>query len=157
MLLLAVPPPWGSHLSDKRSPPPASLRTVPLGSDHSVSTHLAMARSTKYIGPGSPSSHLKSIEEEPRKNNNQGKRKRCAVAHAGACVRVVGWPYVLKPATMWFGGDESGTIGHRVVMFWRSDMPGHSIAGGAWGSLGGGQQLQGGGGPSGAYTGKCSR
>jgi len=55
--------------------------------------------------------------------------------------------------TMWFGGDEAGAVSHRVVMFWRSGVLGHSIAGGVWGSVGCGQQLPGGGGPSGAYTG----
>ena len=33
-------------------PPPASLRTVPLGSDHPLSTHLAMARRHKVYTPG---------------------------------------------------------------------------------------------------------
>ena len=151
MLLLAVPPPWGSYLSDKRSPPPASLQTVPLGSDHPLSTHLAMARSTKYTGPGSPSSHLKG------KTTTQGKRKRCGAAHAGARDRVVGWSHLPKPATVWFGGDEAGAVSHQVVMFWRSHMPGHSIADGVWGRVGCGQQLPGGGRPSGAYAGVCSR
>jgi hypothetical protein len=32
--------------------PPASLRTVPLGSDHPLSTHLAMARRHKVYRPG---------------------------------------------------------------------------------------------------------
>jgi len=76
VLLLVVPPPWGYHLSDKRSPPPASLRTVPLGLDHPLSTHLAMVQSTKYTGPGSPSSHLKRKEEAPRKNNNPRKKEK---------------------------------------------------------------------------------
>ena len=36
-------------------------------------------------------------------------------------------------------------------------MPGHSIAGGVWGCEGCGQQLSGGGGPSGVYAGVYSR
>ena len=79
------------------------------------------------------------------------------VAHAGARDRVVGWSRVPKPTTVWFGCDEAGAVSRRVVMFWRSDVPGHSIAGGVWGSVGCGQQLPGGGGPSGAYVGVCSR
>jgi len=103
-LLLAVPPPWGSHLSDEHSPPPASLQTVPLGSDHPLSTHLAMVRSTKYTGPGSPSSHLKRKEEAPRKNNNPRKKEKVCgracqsrrlcgglVTHAEARDHVVWW------------------------------------------------------------------
>ena len=35
--------------------------------------------------------------------------------------------------------------------FWHSDLPGHLIAGGVWGSEGCGQQLPGGGRPSGVY------
>ena len=77
------------------------------------------------------------------------------VAHAGARDRVVGWSCVPKPATVWFGGDEAGAVSHWMVMFWRSDVPGHSIADGVWGSVGCGQQLPGGGGPSGAYAGVC--
>jgi len=79
------------------------------------------------------------------------------VAQARARDRVVGWSRVLKPATMWFGGDEAGGVSHRVVLFWRSHVPGHSIASGVWGSVGCGQQLRGGGGPLGAYAGVCSR
>jgi len=62
---------------------------------------------------------------------------------------------VPKPTTVWFGGDQARAVSHRVVMFWRSDVPGHSIAVGVWGSLASGQPLPGGGGPLGAYTGVC--
>ena len=79
------------------------------------------------------------------------------VAHAGARDHVVGWSRVLKPATVCFGGDEARAVSHRVVMFWRSDVLGHLIADGVWGSVGCGQQLPGGGGPSGAYAGVCGR
>jgi len=78
------------------------------------------------------------------------------IVHAGARDCVVGWLRVPKPATVWFGGDEAGAVSHRVVMFWRSDVPGHSIASSVCGSVGCGQRLPGGGGPSGAYTGVCS-
>jgi len=63
-----------------------------------------MARSTNYIGPGSPSSHLKGKEEAPRKNNNpREKEKVCGrtcrslrlcgglVVRAEAHDRVVWW------------------------------------------------------------------
>jgi len=52
---------------------------------------------------------------------------------------------------------RSGPSVTRWCCFWRSDVPGHSIAGGVWGSVGCGQQLPGGGGPSGAYADVCSR
>jgi len=47
----------------------------------------------------------------------QRKRKRGVVAHADTHNCVVGWSCVVKPATVWFGGDEAGAISHRVVMF----------------------------------------
>ena len=78
------------------------------------------------------------------------------VAHAGARDSVVGWLRVLKPATVWFGGDEARAVSHRVVMFWHSDVLGHSIAGGVWGSVGCRQQLPDGSGPLRAYTGVYS-
>jgi len=73
--------------------------------------------------------------------------------HAGARDRVVGWSRMLKPATVWFGGDKAGAVSHRVEVFWCSDVLGHSIASGVQGSEGCGQQLPGGGGPSGVYVG----
>ena len=78
------------------------------------------------------------------------------VAHAGTRRHVVGCSCVLKPATVWFGGDEARAVRHHVVVFWGSDVPGHSIASGVWSSVGCGQQLLGGGGPSRAYVGVCS-
>jgi len=51
------------------------------------------------------------------KTTTQGKRKRCVVAHAGARDRMVGWSCMPKPVTVWFGGDEAGTISHWVVVF----------------------------------------
>ena len=58
------------------------------------------------------------------------------VAHAEARDHVVGWLHVPRHATLWFAGDEAGAVSHRVVMFWRSDVLGHSIAGGVLGQCG---------------------
>jgi len=71
-----------------------------------------------------------------------------------------------EPATVWWVGRACRSprpcglvvmrLGPSVTTwwcFWHSDVPGHSIASGVWGSEGCGQQLAGGVGPSEVYTG----
>jgi len=75
-----------------------------------------------------------------------------------------------EPATVWWVGHACRSprpcglvvtrLGPSVTgwwCFWCSDVPGHSIAGGAWGSEGCGQQLPGGVGPLGVYAGVYGR
>jgi len=39
------------------------------------------------------------------------------VTYAGDYDLVVSWSCMLKPATVWFGGDEARAISHWVVVF----------------------------------------
>ena len=105
MLLLAIPPPWVFHLSDERFLPPASLRTAPLGLDYPLSTHLAMAQSTKYTGPGSPSSHLQKERRGTKEKQQPMEKGKRGV-----------WPRVPEPATVWLvvSPDEA----HHRVVWW---------------------------------------
>ena len=75
------------------------------------------------------------------------------VVRAVARYCLVDWSRVPKPVTVWFGGDEGRPSVTGWWCFWRSDLPGHSIASGVCGSESCGQQLPGGVGPSGVYMG----
>ena len=116
-----------------------------------------MVRRTKYTGPGLPSSHLKRKEEAPRKNKNPRKKEKVC---GRACRSRRLWWVGRACRSLRLCGLVVTRLGPSVTgcwCFWRSDVPGHSIAGGVWGSEGCGQQLPGGVGPSGVYTGVYGR